>query len=219
MARNPGYGGRGRRGGGNYTRVNERIRAREIRVIGPDGKQIGLMARDEALKLAKKVGLDLVEIAAKARPPVCRILDYGKYKYEQSKKNKDKAGSGSKLKEVKFRVRIEQHDYMTKLRRGEQFLFKGNKLKLSLMFRGREMEHQELGFEVLKRAVNDLVHVGHADGEPKRAGRNVSLTMSPLPANKRKLVFTADDTEIEEDDHEEDHHEDSEESSAETTSS
>jgi translation initiation factor IF-3 len=200
MAKNPGFGNRNRRPGGNFTRVNDRIRAREIRVIGPDGKQIGLMLRDEALKFARKIGLDLVEISPQARPPVCRILDYGKFKYEQSKKNKDKAATTSRLKEVKFRVRIEQHDYMTKLRLGEKFLFKGNKLKLSLMFRGREMEHQELGIEVLKRAIEDLKHVGQADSEPRRAGRNVSLTMSPLSSTKRKLVYNASVSDEEDED-------------------
>lgn len=220
MARNPGFGNRNKRTSASYTRVNDRIRAREIRVIGPDGKQIGLMARDEALKYARRIGLDLVEISAQARPPVCRILDYGKFKYEQSKKNKDKAASTSKLKEVKFRVRIEQHDYMTKLRLGEKFLFKGNKLKLSLMFRGREMEHQDLGIQVLQRAIDDLKHVGHADTEPKRAGRNVSLTMSPLPANKRKLVYNASVNVDEEDEddaaHEAEETEDETEDSADT---
>lgn len=172
----------------NYIRKNERIRAREVRLIGPDGKQVGVVPRDRALKLAKEAGLDLVEVSASARPPVCRILDFGKYRYELSKKQKDK-GHSSKIKEVKFRVRIEQHDYMTKLRRAEEFLFKGNKVKMTLMFRGREMEHTDLGFEVVKRAVKDLEHVGHMDSEPRLAGRNLGTTMSPLPANKRKLVF------------------------------
>lgn len=141
------YGGRRYQDRGNQVRKNERIRAREIRLIGHDGKQIGIVTRDEAIAAAKKMGLDLVEISGNARPPVCRILDFGKYMYEQSKRqkeNKAKGTSSSKIKEVKFRVRTEEHDYMTKLRRGEEFLFKGNKLKLSLMFRGRENEHKEL---------------------------------------------------------------------------
>lgn len=166
MARNPGNGGRGKNrnnNNSNFIRRNDRIRAREIRLIGPSGSQIGIVSRDEGLALAKQAGLDLVEISANARPPVCRILDFGKYMYELSKKQKDNKSSTSRVKEVKFRVRIEQHDYMTKLRRAEAFLFKGSKLKLSLMFRGREMEHRELGFDVIKRAIEDLVHVGVAD--------------------------------------------------------
>ena len=112
----PYSGGRKRYDRGNYVRKNERIRAREVRLIGSDGKQIGVVSRDDALDAAKKMGLDLVEISANARPPVCRILDFGKYMYEQSKKqkeNKAKGTSSSKIKEVKFRVRTEEHDYMT----------------------------------------------------------------------------------------------------------
>lgn len=185
-------GGRRHRNRGPSVRKNERIRAREVRLIGKDGSQIGVVSRDEALKAAKQMNLDLVEISASARPPVCRILDFGKYMYEQSKRqkeNKARASSSSKLKEVKFRVRIEEHDYMTKLRRGEAFLFKGSKLKLSLMFRGRENEHKDLGVEVIRRAAKDLAHVGTADGEPRLVGRHVNLVMSPLPQNKRILKY------------------------------
>ncbi|MEM8549234.1 MAG: translation initiation factor IF-3 [Verrucomicrobiota bacterium] len=193
------FSGGGRRPGGNKRRhqqhrgprKNERIRVPEVRVIGPDGKQIGIMQTREALTLAKNNGLDLIEISPTARPPVCRILDYGKYMYEQSKKEKENKSSSSaqKLKEVKFRVRIEEHDYMTKLRRAEAFLDDGSKLKMTLMFRGREMEHTELGFEVIKRAVEDLAHIATADAQAKLVGRNITLTMSPLPANKRKLKY------------------------------
>ena len=172
-------------------RQNERIRVPEIRVIGQDGAQIGVMATREALILAKKAGLDLVEISPTARPPVCRILDYGKYKYELSKKNKDKITTTHRLKEVKFRVRVDQHDYITKLRHGEEFLDKGSKLKITLMFRGREMEHTELGFNVVNRAIKDLEHIGTPDSQPRLVGRNISMTMSPVPDNKKKLIFNA----------------------------
>lgn len=188
----PYHGGRGRRDRGNYVRKNERIRAREVRLIGSDGKQIGVVSRDEALKAAKETGLDLIEISSNTNPPICRILDYGKYMYEESKRkkeNKAKAASSSKIKEVKFRVRTEEHDYMTKLRHGEEFLYKGNKLKLSLMFRGRENEHKNLGIEVVAKAAVDLSHVGQADGTPKLSGRHVNLIMSPLPEVKRKLKY------------------------------
>ena len=170
-------------------RKNDRIRVPEIRVIGQDGAQIGIMPTREALLLAKRAGLDLVEISPTARPPVCRILDFGKYKYELSKKNKDKNHSTHRLKEIKFRVRTDQHDYITKLRHGEDFLDKGSKLKITLMFRGREMEHTELGFEVINRAIKDLEHIGTPDAKPRLVGRSISLTMSPLPENKKKLVF------------------------------
>ncbi len=191
--------GRGRHHFNRGPRKNERIRIPEIRVIGPDGRQIGVMKTREALDMAKNVGLDLVEVSPTARPPVCRIIDYGKYMYEQSKRDKDKkAGSGAaKLKEVKFRVRIDQHDYMTKLRHAEDFLDKGNKLKITLMFRGREMEHKQLGFEVVKRAIEDLEHMAKADSEPRLVGRNITLTMSPHPANKRKRKFKTDDEPLE----------------------
>lgn len=184
---------RGRRNDrGNQVRKNERIRAREVRLIGSDGKQVGVVSRDEALEAAKKAGLDLVEISGSARPPVCRILDFGKYMYELSKRqkeNKAKANSSAKIKEVKFRVRTEEHDYMTKLRHAEEFLYKGNKLKMSLMFRGRENEHKELGIEVLAKAGNDLAHIGQPDSEPKLSGRHVNMVVSPLPAARRKLIY------------------------------
>jgi translation initiation factor IF-3 len=188
----PYSGGRRRYDRGNYVRKNERIRAREVRLIGSDGKQIGIVSRDEAISAAKKAGLDLVEISANARPPICRILEFGKYMYEQSKRQKEnraKASSSSKIKEVKFRVRTEEHDYMTKLRHAEEFLYKGSKLKLSLMFRGRENEHKELGIEVLAKAAKDLEHVGQADSEPRLSGRHVNLVMSPLPGNRRQLKY------------------------------
>lgn len=190
--------GRGRRpppptGRGAQLRKNDRIRAREVRVIGPDGKQVGILQTIDALKLAKQYGLDLVEIAPTAKPPVCRILDFGKFMYEESKKKKESAHHTTKIKEVKFRVRIEQHDYMTKLRHAEEFLYKGNKVKITLQFRGREMEHTGLGMDVVRRAISDLALVGHADSEPRLAGRTINVIMSPLPQAKRKLKFNEPD--------------------------
>ncbi len=210
----PYAGGRGRHNRANYVRKNERIRAREVRLLGVEGNQIGVVSRDDALRAAKEMGLDLVEISASARPPVCRILDFGKYMYEQSKRqkeNKAKASSSSKIKEVKFRVRTEEHDYMTKLRRGEEFLYKGNKLKLSLMFRGRENEHKNLGVEVLAKAAVDLSHVGAADTTPRLSGRHVNLIMSPLPVSKRLLKYNEDFGEHEHEKEREQEHEAEEE--------
>lgn len=150
---------------------------------------IGVMPTKKALELAKEVGLDLVEVAPNSRPPVCRILDYGKYSYEQSKKQKDSKSTSQKLKEVKFRVKIDTHDYLTKIRRAEDFLDKGNKLKLTLMFRGREMEHTDLGFETIKRAIADLDGMATADNDPRLAGRNISVTLSPLAEGRRKRKY------------------------------
>ncbi|MCL4159196.1 UNVERIFIED_CONTAM: hypothetical protein GTU68_059318 [Idotea baltica] len=147
------------------------------------------METKEALAFAMEAGLDLVEVAPQARPPVCRIMDFGKYVYEQQKKAKDSKGSSSKTKEVKFRPRVEQHDYETKLRHAEEFLDKGNKVKLSLFFRGREMAFKELGFETINRAITDLETMGHVDSPPKLVGRNINTMISPLPANKRKPKF------------------------------
>jgi translation initiation factor IF-3 len=184
-----------RHGSNNYVRKNERIRAPEVRVIGPDGNQLGVMHPREALTIAKKIGLDLVEVSASANPPVCRILDYGKYQYEQSKKQKESKGTttAQKVKEIKLRVRIDTHDYMTKIRRAEEFLEKGNKLKISLQFRGREMEHKDLGFERVNQSIKDLSHIGTADNEPRLMGRNVAVIMSPLPEAKRQLKYNLPD--------------------------
>ena len=195
---------RGPRPRRNYvpkTRKNERIRAREVRVIGPDSKQIGVMSPADGLKIAKRYGLDLVEISPKARPPVCRILDYGKYQYEQSKKekeNKHKKSTSGKVKEVKFRVRIEAHDFMYKIKHAEEFLGKGNKVKLTLMFRGREMEHKDLGFETVNRAVKELEHIGHRDTEPRLSGRIISTMISPLPEKDRVFKYNLPHEEEEE---------------------
>jgi len=167
-------------------RKNERIRALEVRVIGHDGKHLGILPTREALRIAQAQALDLVEVSPGERPPVCKVLDYGKFMYEEGKKQKHHKPHASKLKEVKFRPRIELHDYETKLRHVEEFLFHGDKVKLTLFFKGREMEHKELGFETMKRVLADLTHVGTADQPPRLFGRNINTTLSPLPPNKRK---------------------------------
>ena len=171
-------------------RRNHRIRVPKIRVVGPEGNQVGVMDTKEALEVAKEAGLDLVEVASQASPPVCRIMDFGKYVYEQQKKSKDSKGSSSKTKEVKFRPRVDVHDFMTKLRRAEEFLDKGNKVKLTLSFRGREMAHTEVGFETIQRAIQDISHMATADNAPKLVGRNINVMLTPLPANKRKPKYS-----------------------------
>lgn len=190
-------------------RRNDRIRVPEVRVIGPNGKNIGVIPTKEAQRLASEAGLDLIEISPTARPPVCRILDYGKYVYEESKKKKDQKATTSKLKEVKFRVGIDAHDFETKLRRAEGFLFDGNKVKFTLTFRGRENEHKELGIERMHLVSKQLGHVAATDAAPKLAGRNVIMMMSPLPQSKRQLRFNhPDDERDDQDDSHEDHEED-----------
>ena len=171
-------------------RRNHRIRVPKIRVVGPEGNQVGVMDTKEALEVAKEAGLDLVEVASQASPPVCRIMDFGKYVYEQQKKSKDSKGSSSKTKEVKFRPRVDVHDFMTKLRRAEEFLDKGNKVKLTLSFRGRELAHTEVGYETIQRAIQDISHMATPDNEPKLVGRNINVMLTPLPANKRKPKYS-----------------------------
>ncbi|GAA5483867.1 translation initiation factor IF-3 [Haloferula sargassicola] len=200
------------------TRVNERIRAPRVRVVLPDGQQLGIMSSQEALSKAKLVGLDLVEIAANADPPVCRIIDYGKYKYEQAKlkKTQKKSQNASKMKEVKFRVRTEQHDYNIKLNRLETFLDEGHKARVVLQFRGRENAHRELGFDKLQRIIGDLKTMASVDQEPRLQGRMVAMTLSPLPKAQRKRKFQLFHGElIEEDDFDEDEEDDEIENSAE----
>ena len=189
----PGYQQRGRNNDPYaHIRRNLRIKAPQVRVIDPDGKQLGVMTSDQAYKLAQQIGLDLVEVAPNATPPVCRILDFGKYIYEENKKTKSAKSGATKIKEIELTARIDPHDLMTKLAHAEEFLNEGNKVKMRLKFRGREMAHVEIGFAVVKKALEELSSVGHQDSEPKLAGRNIMVMVSPLPANKRKPRLTAE---------------------------
>lgn len=172
-------------------RRNERIRAPEVRVIGPRGEQFGIMATGSALSLARAHELDLLEIAPNAVPPVCRIVDYGKYLYEESKKQKQQKQSATKLKEVKMRPRIDEHDLLVKVRRAEMFLFNGNKVKVTLMFRIRELEHPEYGFEAVQRLTEAVAHIGVLDSKPKMMGRTITAMISPVAQNKRKLIHNS----------------------------
>ncbi len=191
MARYPNSRGRypNRNRGPKGLRRNDRIRAPEVRVIGPEGTNLGVMPPRKALQLAQKVGLDLIEISPGAKPPVCRILDFGKFLYEESKKQKDSKTTTTKLKEVKLRIGIDSHDFETKLRRAEGFLFNGNKVKLSLQFRGRENEHPELGVERINQARDELSGVSSPDGQARHVGRQVTLILSPVPEGKRVLKY------------------------------
>lgn len=161
------------------------IRVPEIRCIDEDGEAMGVIPTRQALMRAHETGLDLVEINATAKPPVCRIMDHGKFKYEQDKKKKEqkKRQVVVKLKEVKFHVNVGDHDYETKLRHAQEFLAEGHRVKLSLMFRGRENAHRELGFELMKRIVADLAEVATVEQAPRLQGRNIFMMVVP---NKKK---------------------------------
>ena len=166
--------------------------------MGASGEQLGVLKLSDALRKAQSLGLDLVEVAPTANPPVCKIVDFGKFRYDIAKQEKEKKASGTKLKEIKFRVNIDGHDYMTKIRRGEQFLDKGNKVRVQLQFRGREMAHQELGMQLMHRVKDDLVGMSAVEMEPKIAGRNVTMTLSPLPAARRKRRFSKEEDDVDE---------------------
>ena len=174
-------------------RRNHRIKVPQVRLISPEGKQLGILETGKAINLALENGLDLVEVAPNATPPVCRIMDFGKYVYEEQKKHSNAKSTASKIKEIEFTARIEQHDYETKLRHAEAFLDHGNKVKMRLKFRGREMAHTEIGFGVMKRAVVDLAGMANPDADPKLIGRNIHVMLTPLPVNKRKPKFHVPD--------------------------
>ncbi len=187
------------------TRVNDRIRAPRVRVVTAAGQQLGVMSAREALAKAQAMGLDLVEIAGQADPPVCKIVDYGKFKYEQSKLKKSKSRSATRMKEVKLRVGTGQHDYNIKMGRAEGFLDTNHKTRFVLQFRGRENAHKELGFVVLNRIIEDLKGIAQVDQPPRLNGRAVAMILSPLPQHQRKRKFHLFHGElIEEDDHDED---------------
>lgn len=176
-------------------------------INGITNEQMGVMRIEEALRQARALGLDLIEIAANAQPPVCRIVNFGKFRYDLAKQEKEKKNTAGRVKEVKFRVNIDEHDYLTKIRHAEEFLDKGNKVKVHLQFRGREMAHQELGMQVVHRVKQDLATMGHVDMDPKLVGKAIGMTLSPLPAAKRKRRFSKAGEVIEppdEPDHEED---------------
>jgi len=158
--------------------VNERIRAREVRVISHEGNQIGVFPRDEALRMAQDAGLDLVEVAPDARPPVCRILDFGKYKYEQKKKARGTKKGGSQMKELRLRPKTEEGDLLTKTKRAREFLEEGDKVMFTVLFRGRELARQDLGTDVLARIVRMLEDVAKVERPPSMEGRRMHMTLA-----------------------------------------
>jgi translation initiation factor IF-3 len=164
-------------------------------VIGPDSQPLGVLQLSDALGKAHQLGLDLVEIAPNARPPVCKILDYGKYKYELAKREREtkKQNLSAKVKELKFHLNTDTHDYMVKMRHAEDFLFKGMKVKAMLVLRGREMLRKEDGKVLAVKIVGDLAHVAASDNEPKLVGRNINMMLTPLPVKKRVRKYTVED--------------------------
>lgn len=161
--------------------INEEIRGREFRVIAADGEQLGIMAREDALRLAEEKNLDLVCIAPKAEPPVCKILDYGKFKYEQQKKEKEakKKQHTTQVKEIRLSTFIEDHDIMVKAKTGAKFLKEGNKLKVSLRFRGRERDYVARGQQVMEKYAEVVSDVGTLEKKPKFEGRSLTMVLSP----------------------------------------
>jgi len=158
----------------------------QVRCIDPDGNQIGVIQTREALAKAQQVGLDLVEISPTAKPPVCRIMDYGKYKYELGKKERaaKRNKSSSKVKEIKFHANTAEHDYETKVRHAREFLEEGHPLKVSLWFRGREGAHRELGYQLLERVIQDIQDIGTVEQSPQMFGRNLIMRLTPKRTGK-----------------------------------
>src|SRR6516162_4133168 len=163
------------------ARVNERIRAPEVRLVGPNGEQIGIVSVSEALKLAAEADLDLVEVAPNVRPPVAKLMDYGKFKYESAVKAREsrKNQTQTVVKEIKLRPKIDPHDYGTKKGHVERFLKAGDKVKVTIMFRGREQSRPELGFRLLQRLAGDVEELGFVESQPKQDGRNMIMVIGP----------------------------------------
>jgi translation initiation factor IF-3 len=164
-----------------FIRMNERIRAREVRVIGDEGEQIGVMPPFEALKMARERNLDLVEISPTAQPPVCRIMDYGKFLYQNEKREREakKKQKTITVKEVKFRINVDDHDYDTKKNHVLRFLDEGDKVKATIFFRGREMTRQSLGRQILERLIKDVENKGLVEFRPRQEGNTLHLILAP----------------------------------------
>ena len=164
------------------TRVNQQIRISPVRVIDPEGNQLGIVPIEKALETAEALGLDLVEVAPLARPPVCRIMDYGKFRYEEQRKAREarKKQHRVDLKEVKLRPGIEDHDFDFKARHARRFLEEGNKVKVTMMFRGRQMAHPEIGREVLNRLMAEIEDVGKVESAPTMEARSMTMVLAPL---------------------------------------
>ncbi len=164
------------------VRVNEQIRISPVRLIGAEGEQIGVVPVDEARARADEAGLDLVEVAPEARPPVCRLMDYGKYRYEMQRKAREarRKQHTVSVKEVKYRPGIEDHDFQFKTRHVRRFLEDGDKVRITIMFRGRQLSHPEFGVEVMERVVEDVKDLAKVEARPSREGRTMTMVLAPL---------------------------------------
>ncbi|TYL45129.1 translation initiation factor IF-3 [Nocardioides sp. BGMRC 2183] len=172
-------------------RINDRIRVPEVRLVGPNGETVGIVPTDQALKLATEADLDLVEVAPMARPPVCKLMDYGKFKYENAQKAREARRNQTNviIKEMKLRPKIDQHDYETKKGHVVRFLKAGDKVKITIMFRGREQHRPELGFRLLQRLAEDVEDLGFVESNPKQDGRNMVMVLGP---HKKKAEAKAE---------------------------
>lgn len=165
----------------DQPQINSNIRFPKLRIVATEGEQIGIVSREEALELAEEKGLDLVLVSESADPPVCRIMDYGKYKFEQEKKAREakKKQHTSDVKEVKMRYKIDDHDYQVRVKSAQRFLKSGDKVKATITFKGREIQHSDLAEDLLNRMANDLEAVAEVQQAPKREGRNMMMLLSP----------------------------------------
>ncbi|MEW6008301.1 MAG: translation initiation factor IF-3 [Candidatus Omnitrophota bacterium] len=181
-----------------FIRINNNIRASQIRLIGPNSEQLGIVPLAKGLELASQHELDLVEVAAEARPPVCRIMDFAKFKYDQEKKEREakRHQKQAQIKEIRVKPNIEEHDYQIKLRHAREFLEEGNKVKINLFFRGREMTHKELGKRILDQFITDLSIKGQLEKAPMLEGRTMSMVFAPnnKPAKQQVSVQKTDNT-------------------------
>jgi translation initiation factor IF-3 len=170
------------------VRINDRIRAREVFLVGADGEQLGVRPLPEAQAQAREQELDLVEVAPNANPPVCRIMDYGRYVYEQEQRRRQSKRKATNvvIKEMKFRPKIDEHDYTTKMKHVVRFLGEGNKVKLTIMFRGREMAHPELGMKILQRVADDVADFAVVETAARQDGRNMTMVLHPTRKDGRK---------------------------------
>ncbi|WP_420360751.1 translation initiation factor IF-3 [Actinopolymorpha rutila] len=171
--------------------MNERIRVPEVRLVGPNGEQVGIVRIEDALRLAQEADLDLVEVAPTARPPVCKLMDFGKFKYETAQKARESRRNQAQtvIKEMKLRPKIDPHDYDTKKGHVVRFLRQGDKVKITIMFRGREQSRPELGFRLLQRLAEDIADLGFVESAPRQDGRNMIMVVTP---HKRKSEARAD---------------------------
>src|SRR5690606_16152747 len=174
------------------TRINERIRVPEVRLVGPNGEQVGIVRIEDALRLAEEADLDLVEVAPQARPPVAKLMDFGKFKYESAQKARESRRNQqlTVIKEQKLRPKIDQHDYETKKGHVSRFLAQGNKVKVTIMFRGREQSRPELGFRLLEKLAEDVSDLGFIESKPKQDGRNMIMVLAPHKNPKAKSKAT-----------------------------